>query len=196
MSKCLFPNKSGISSLLRLAVALLAVFSLSVAAVVAATDHAHHQAAADPSAMGHGEHGTHHQGHDPHAHHRHMMKRKGYSRTEHDYALPDLSVVTMDGTRTTLLEELNSGKPVMVNFIFTTCTTICPVMSASFSNVQEKLGEESAQVRMVSVSIDPEHDTPERLREYAKRFDAGPQWHFLTGDLDDRKPSTFTGAAR
>ena len=38
---------------------------------------------------------------------------------------------------------------------------------------------------MVSVSIDPEHDTPERLREYARRFNAGPQWQFLTGDLDD-----------
>lgn len=114
-----------------------------------------------------------------------MMKRKAYTRTEHDYDLPDLSVVAMDGTRTTLLEALNSGKPVMVNFVFTTCTTICPVMSASFSNVQEKLGEESDKVRMVSVSIDPEHDTPERLREYAMRFGAGPQWQFLTGDLDD-----------
>jgi protein SCO1/2 len=58
-------------------------------------------------------------------------------------------------------------------------------MSATFAQVQESLGSDANKVRMVSVSIDPEHDTPERLREYAKRFDAGPQWHFLTGRLDD-----------
>ncbi len=73
----------------------------------------------------------------------------------------------------------------MVNFIFTTCTTICPVMSGIFAQVQKELGPESAEVRMISVSIDPEYDTPERLREYAERFGAGPQWQFLTGDIDD-----------
>ncbi len=163
--------------------ALVATAALPVAVAGAAFDSGHH---GHDHAVGH-EQATKDQvaAADPHAHHRHMMKRKGYSRTEHDYDLPDLAVVAMDGTRTTLLEQLNSGQPVMVNFIFTTCTTICPIMSASFSNVQEKLGEESDKVRMVSVSIDPEHDTPERLREYARRFNAGPQWQFLTGDLDD-----------
>ena len=76
-------------------------------------------------------------------------------------------------------------EPVMLNFIFTTCTTICPVQSAAFSQVQQKLGAESDQVRMISFTIDPEHDTPERLRAYARRFGAGPQWQFLTGNLSD-----------
>ena len=120
---------------------------------------------------------------DPHAHHRHMMESKRYSRSLHDYQLPDLEVVNMAGEKTSLLSEVNPGKPVMVNFIFTTCTTICPVMIATFAQVQSELGAESDGVHMISFSIDPEHDTPERLREYAGRFNAGPQWQFLTGSL-------------
>jgi len=122
---------------------------------------------------------------DPHAHHRHMMESKTYSQSEHDYQLPDVDVVNMAGEKTNLLNEINSGKPVMVNFIFTTCSTICPVMSATFAQVQSELGDESDALRMISFSIDPEHDTPERLREYAGRFNAGPQWQFLTGSLEN-----------
>jgi len=120
---------------------------------------------------------------DPHAHHRQMLESKTYSRSLHDYQLPDLEVVNMAGEKTRLLDELNPGNPVMVNFIFTTCTTICPVMIATFAQVQSELGAESDGVHMISFSIDPEHDTPERLREYAGRFNAGPQWQFLTGSL-------------
>jgi protein SCO1/2 len=111
-----------------------------------------------------------------------MMRQTGYQRSEHLYALPDPKLVGMDGQATTLLAELNPGKPVMVNFIFTTCTTICPVMTGVFSQVQKELGPEAEKVRMISFSIDPEYDTPERLREYAQRFNAGPEWHFFTGD--------------
>ena len=122
---------------------------------------------------------------DPHAHHRHMMESKTYSRSEHDYQLPDVELVNMAAENTSLLDEVNSGKPVMVNFIFTTCTTICPLMSATFSQVQSELGAESDALRMISFSIDPDQDTPERLREYAGRFKAGPQWQFLTGSLEN-----------
>ena len=122
---------------------------------------------------------------DPHAHHRHMMESTNYSRSEHEYPLPDLELVNMAAEKTRLLDEVNPGKPVMVNFIFTTCTTICPVMSATFAQVQSELGDDSDELRMISFSIDPEQDTPERLREYAALFNAGPQWQFLTGSLDD-----------
>jgi protein SCO1/2 len=122
---------------------------------------------------------------DPHAHHRHMMESTNYSRSEHDYQLPDVKLVNMAAGKTSLLDEVNVGKPVMVNFIFTTCTTICPVMSATFAQVQSELGAGSDALRMVSFSIDPEQDTPERLREYAGRFNAGPQWQFLTGSLEN-----------
>ena len=53
----------------------------------------------------------------------------------------------------------------------------------TFAQVQSKLGSDRDQVRMVSVSIDPEQDTPGRLREYAKQYRAGPQWQFYTGTV-------------
>jgi protein SCO1/2 len=58
-------------------------------------------------------------------------------------------------------------------------------MSATFSSVQKRLGSDSEKVRMISVSIDPEYDTPDALKAYAQRFKAGPQWAFLTGSQDD-----------
>jgi len=84
-----------------------------------------------------------------------------------------------------LIDELTPATPIMVNFIFTTCTTICPIMSATFSQLQSLLGEEADKVRLLSISIDPEQDTPEKLRAYARKFSAGESWHFLTGQLDD-----------
>ncbi len=98
-----------------------------------------------------------------------------------DLDLPDVTLVRMDGAKVSLRDELVGDRPVMVNFIFTTCTTICPVMSATFQQVQENLGERRDRVRMISISIDPEHDTPATLAAYARRHNAGPEWHFLTG---------------
>jgi protein SCO1/2 len=122
---------------------------------------------------------------DPHAHHRRMLEDSGYSRSLHRYELPDVAVVDMQGQSTSLLDEVNGGQPVMLNFIFTTCTTICPVLSATFSQVEQKLGAERDRVRMISITIDPEYDTPARLRAYAARYDADAQWRFLTGRLQN-----------
>ena len=148
--------------------------------------------ASEDAAHAHHDHHAMHQGHDmadadadPHAHHRAMMASQDYQRSEHAYALADIPVIDMEGRPSTLLAELNHGKPVMVNFIFTSCTTICPVLSATFRQVQDALGPEADDVRMVSISIDPEQDTPSRLREYAQLYRAGAQWQFLTGRLDD-----------
>lgn len=148
-------------------------------AVAETSDHSAHEA------MGHQAPAAQGGGHDPHAQHRAMLRQTRYKRTEQDYRLPDLKLVGMDGEDTTLLSELNCGKPVMINFVFTTCTTICPLLSGTFSGVQSKLGPDRDKVRMISFSIDPEYDTPERLRAYAKLFNAGPQWRFLTGELAD-----------
>jgi protein SCO1/2 len=95
--------------------------------------------------------------------------------------IPDLPFVDQTGRKTTLREALGSEKPVLVNFIFTTCTTICPVMSAGMSQFVANLGAEQDQVRVVSISIDPEIDTVANLRAYAERYHAPPSWRFLTG---------------
>lgn len=142
-------------------------------------------------------HAGHHMGHqqhqmkgaaqneDPHAHHRMMLDQAGYQRSEHEYLLSDRPMIDSQGRATTLLKELDTEKTVLLNFIYTTCTTICPVLSATFQQVQRDLGSEAQRVRMISITIDPEQDTPEQLRTYAARFDAGPQWQFLTGQLED-----------
>lgn len=71
----------------------------------------------------------------------------------------------------------------MMNFIFTSCNTICPIMTAILAKVHATIGPSLPDLRFVSISIDPENDTPAKLIEYANRFKAGPNWQFLTGDV-------------
>jgi protein SCO1/2 len=125
-----------------------------------------------------------HHADDHHEHHHHEVA-PGYQRSLASYSVPAVTMVNQDGQQVSLPELLDSDQPVMLNFIFTSCTAICPAMSAIFAGVQTRLGSDSERLRMVSISIDPEHDTPEALNAYARRFDAGPQWQFLTGSLDD-----------
>jgi protein SCO1/2 len=124
---------------------------------------------------------------DPHAHH-HMMVAAAspddVKRSLVDYPLPAVGLVRQDGASVSLADELNDGRPVYVDFIYTTCTTICPLSSQVFSVLQHKLGAGAAKVHLVSISIDPEQDTPARLREYAERFHAQPGWQHYTGSVE------------
>lgn len=124
--------------------------------------------------------------HSHHHHHAVSAEPAGYVRTQAAYTVPDVKLVNADGARVLLRSELaEQDKPVVLNFIFTTCGAICPVMSATFSRVQAALGPERDAVRMLSISIDPEEDTPAALKAYAGKYGAGPQWQMLTGSLDD-----------
>lgn len=96
--------------------------------------------------------------------------------------VPELKMVRQDGTQVSLDKELNDGRPVVLNFVYTSCTTICPISSQEFSLLQERLGKDSERVHLVSISLDPEQDTPERLRDYAGHFRAGKEWDYYTGD--------------
>ncbi len=121
---------------------------------------------------------------DPHAHcHETMAGLKRARRSTADYTLPRVDLVRDDGRTVSLPAELDDGKPVVLDFIFTTCTTICPVLSQAMTQLQAKLGSARDRVHLVSISIDPEQDTPARLAEYARHFHAGPQWHFYTGSV-------------
>ena len=101
-----------------------------------------------------------------------------------EYAVPAVRLVRADGKVVSLPEEMNDGRPVVLNFIFTTCRTICPLMSSVFSQFERRLGAEADKVHLMSISIDPEQDTPARLTEYARKFHAGPEWQHYTGTLD------------
>lgn len=94
-------------------------------------------------------------------------------------SVPDFTFTDRDGSafhRDQLL-----GQPWVADFIFTRCVVVCPRMTEQMSRVVESLGA-SSSVRFVSFSVDPEHDTPQRLDAYARKYGAPDRWHFLTGD--------------
>lgn len=99
------------------------------------------------------------------------------------YVVPNIKLVRDDGREVSLPDELNDGRPVLLNFIFTSCGSTCPLMSQVFAEFQRKLGAQAANVHLMSISIDPEEDTPARLLEYAHRFGAGTGWQHYTGTL-------------
>jgi protein SCO1 len=99
---------------------------------------------------------------------------------------PDVEVVDQDGRQVHFYSDLVRGKRVAINFVFTTCTTICPPMGANFERLQALLGARAgADVRLLSISIDPLTDTPERLKAWGARFHAGPGWTLLTGSKEE-----------
>jgi protein SCO1/2 len=100
------------------------------------------------------------------------------------YTVPAVQLVRDDNKVVSLPEEMNDGRPVVLNFIFTSCSSICPLMSQVFAQFQQRLGAESRNVHLMSISVDPEQDTPSQLREYARRFHAGPSWQHYTGTIE------------
>jgi protein SCO1/2 len=119
-----------------------------------------------------------------HCDHQKVVDRAALVRSTSAYRIPDVVLIDQDAERVELQALLSSDKTVMLNFIFATCTTICPVLSAGFAQFRENLGTHAADVQFVSVTIDPEHDTAEVLKKYSRRFDAGrdgENWIFLTG---------------
>jgi len=99
--------------------------------------------------------------------------------------VPDVAVVDQNGKRLNFYSDLVKGKTVAINFVFTTCTTICPPLTATFRRVQQELAAQSLPVQLISVSVDPVIDTPERLRDFAGKFKAAPGWTFVTGEKSE-----------
>ena len=108
-----------------------------------------------------------------------------YKRTVEKYKVPDVTLVNQDGKRINLKTFLDGDKPVILDFIYGTCTTICPVLSIGFSHFQKKMGPDADKVRLVSISIDPDNDTPQVMKEYLQRYNAREGWDFLTGKRED-----------
>jgi len=117
-------------------------------------------------------------------------------KPEHAVALgeevPDFSLVDEQG-RPTRLSDFR-GRLTVLEFIYTRCPLpdVCPRLSANFALLQKKFGRDLV---LLSITIDPDHDTPEVLHEYAQRWRADPSiWHFLTGEPDQvRRVAGFFG---
>jgi protein SCO1/2 len=99
---------------------------------------------------------------------------------------PNVTLTTQDGVPVRFYDDLIKGKIVAINLIYTTCEYACPLETARLAQVQKVLGDRMGRdVFFYSITIDPEHDTPGVLKEYAKQYQAGPGWLFLTGTQAD-----------
>jgi len=107
---------------------------------------------------------------------------RGYARK---MIIPEVEVLDQDGNALHFYSDLIKGKTVAINFIFTTCTTICPPLAATFARVQKEMGDKVGKdVHFISISVDPLTDTPERLKAWGAKFKAGPGWTFVTGNKE------------
>lgn len=96
--------------------------------------------------------------------------------------LADTPLLDQDGRALRLKGDAVGDRIVVVDFIYTSCTTVCPVVSALMAQLQGRLGARVGQdVALLTLTVDPLRDTPARLKEYGRRFDAGPGWRWLTG---------------
>jgi cytochrome oxidase Cu insertion factor (SCO1/SenC/PrrC family) len=99
-------------------------------------------------------------------------------------SIPDAAVLDQNGRQLHFRSDLIDGRLVVVNFIFTSCTTVCSPMGANFAALQDRLGSHT-DVRLVSVSLDPSTDSPARLKAWSERFGAKPGWTLVTGSREE-----------
>ena len=100
--------------------------------------------------------------------------------------IPDVEVLDQHGNELHFYSDLIKDKTVAINFIFTNCTTICPPLAATFARLQKEMGDKVGKdVHLISISVDPLTDTPERLKAWGAKFKAGPGWTFVTGEKQE-----------
>jgi protein SCO1/2 len=99
---------------------------------------------------------------------------------------PNVPLVTHEGKTMRFYDDLLKDKKVLVNFIYALCDQACPLDTAKLAQVQKLLGARVGRdIFIYSITLDPEHDSPEALKAYAEKFGAGPGWLFLTGSRED-----------
>lgn len=116
--------------------------------------------------------------------HSHHHVAPGFTRSVQTYQIPDLQLVRDDGVSVSSARLFDTQQTVIVSFIFTSCTAVCPVLTATLTQTRKHLGAAADRVRIVSVSIDPDYDTPARLSAYAKQHKASGDWRFFTGNQE------------
>lgn len=117
--------------------------------------------------------------------HSHTTKSSAEPTAAEKY-FTDVELLDQDGKKVRFYTDVLKGKAVVVNAFFTSCTSVCPPMNRNMEKIQEALGDRVGRdVFLVSLTVDPEVDTPTRLKEYAKKFNAGRGWIFLTGKKEN-----------
>jgi protein SCO1 len=114
------------------------------------------------------------------------VKATDPNATRNKMSIPDVAVLDQHGNELHFYTDLIKDKTVAINFIFTNCTTICPPLAATFARLQRELGDKVGKdIHLISISVDPLTDTPERLKAWGAKFKAGPGWTFVTGDKQE-----------
>ncbi len=157
-----------------------------------------------------------------HSKHQAQLKTAGQQSREiavSAISLPNVLLINEQGEEIAVYDDLIKNKIVVINTIFTTCTTICPIMGVQFARLQKELQHQfgsrkiAQDILLISVSIDPINDTPQRLQAWKAKFHGGPGWTLLTGpisdvnkllkaaglfaaDPEDHTPITLVGSAR
>lgn len=120
---------------------------------------------------------------DDHSHHHHEQKPAAQEKPSSvQVKYGDAVLVNQEGRKLKLKSEVFGDRLVVMDFAYTTCTTVCPVLSAVLAKVQDELGDKSGkEVQLVTITVDPARDTPARLKEYAAKHGAKAGWLWLTG---------------
>lgn len=96
---------------------------------------------------------------------------------------PDVDLVDQNGRHIHFYKDLVDGHTSAISFVFTSCTTVCPMISENFAKLQKLLGNRlGSDILLISISVDPLNDTPAKLRDFASKHGARPGWTLLTGD--------------
>jgi protein SCO1/2 len=99
---------------------------------------------------------------------------------------PNVVLRTQDGKKVRFYDDLVKDKVVTINFFYAQCDELCPLVTANLAKVQKALGDRVGRdIFMNSITLKPEHDTPDVLKDYAEMYKAQPGWTFLTGDPAD-----------
>lgn len=102
------------------------------------------------------------------------------------FLIPDVEVLNQDGQKQKFYTDLVKDKVVIINFVFTTCKAVCPLMGTNFSKLQSALGKRLGRdVFLISISTDPETDSPAKLKAWGEKFKAKDGWTLVTGRKED-----------
>lgn len=170
----LFSSPNQAKYLVKTITNVVATFSLTAIFTLATGDSSRSQ-------MDHSKHGTLSQ----------QAARDQTVRTVASLSIPETILTNQDGQKVKIVDDLISDKVVLLNTIYTSCTTICSPMGANFAKLQsllvEQLGENRLrnEVALLSISTDPANDTPQRLKAWKEKFGGKPGWTLLTGPQAD-----------
>ncbi len=174
------PGKGGKPSVLErfaapVLAAILIFLSLPCGSLSASAHEMHeHPAAAPPPGAQHGQQ---------------SKATRPALRTDENYQreyFTDLPLLTQDGKEVRFYTDMLKGNVVLISFVYTNCTEVCPILMPNLVRIQELLGERPVRnVSLISISVDPEDDTPEVLKAYGEKYGAKPGWTFLTGKKEN-----------